>query len=755
MGQFNQYPCIKGRTITSFETQRCFGSLTFQIQPIVIGLALGTAGIQYTKAEDQYSNAILPKITTTAQDTQESDPLLLNQVNSTASRLKLSARETPASVQTITQKQLQENGVRTVKEAFGSITGATVGNVPGNPAVLTLRGFSGNTNTVLQDGVRLGASTFTTRDLDVWKYEKVEVLKGPASVLYGEGALGGTVNLVTRKPTLERTSVEGLLSSGSFSTARAALDANAPISADVAIRGGVSYLTSGSLNDIDRNQSRKIGLYSGLLYQPNDALSMLIAINYDDDKDNSSYQGSPVLPTSAARQPSQILDNPYGVVIDKATRYKNYNPEGAHLSAGTTNISWQTDYVLNPEWSISNIATFYHADREFFLAPEQTYTRSGLFNRTVERWDHDHTVWSNRLSASYDSLVADRFRQRFSLGTEYSHTHFESARPSGNLSAVDPFDPVVGSMPGADWSGWTSNFDFTTRINNWALFAENAINLNPKWLVVGGVRYETLDVDRESKNQITSTSQFFSPSFRPFSWRLGSVYDINDHVQVYGQYSTAVTPVSSLLVISTANGEFNLSKGKSAEIGFKSSSFDQKLALIGSIYHIELDDILTRDPNNVNLTVQGGKQKSKGAEITASYAITPQLRSNLGASWVDAQYKKLIESGGADRSGNRPINVPDRVINASMLYTFKSQPITLGGFVKHASGFYTDTANTYFVKGHTTYDASLSYALKNITLTLWGRNLTNEFYGEYSGYSSTQIYIGAPRSVELAMTFKY
>ena len=63
------------------------------------------------------------------------------------------------------------------------------------------------------------------------------------------------------------------------------------------------------------------------MYQPNDALSMLIAINYDDDKDNSSYQGSPVLPTSAARQPSQILDNPYGVVIDKATRYKTTTPK--------------------------------------------------------------------------------------------------------------------------------------------------------------------------------------------------------------------------------------------------------------------------------------------------------------------------------------------------------------------------------------------------------------------------------------------
>ena len=124
-------------------------------------------------------------------------------------------------------------------------------------------------------------------------------------------------------------------------------------------------------------------------------------------------------------------------------------------------------------------------------------------------------------------------------------------------------------------------------------------------------------------------------------------------------------------------------------------------------------------------------------------------------AWVDAEYKKLIEAGGANRSGNQPINVPEKVANASLSYQFSTLPITVSGFAKYASGFYTDTANTYFVDGHTTYDASLAYDLKNMTFTLWGRNLTDEFYGEYSGYSAKQIYIGAPRSVELGVTFKF
>ncbi|MNC32893.1 Ferrichrome-iron receptor precursor [compost metagenome] len=180
-------------------------------------------------------------------------------------------------------------------------------------------------------------------------------------------------------------------------------------------------------------------------------------------------------------------------------------------------------------------------------------------------------------------------------------------------------------------------------------------------------------------------------------------------------------------MISTANGSFDLSKGKSAELGFKSSVLDGKLDMIGSVYWIELNDILTRDPNNINLTVQGGQQVSKGAEFTASAVITPQLKASLGLAWVDAEYKKLIEAGGANRSGNQPINVPEKVADASLSYQFSILPITLSGFAKYASGFYTDTANTYFVDGHTTYDASLAYDLKNMTFTLWGRNLTDEF----------------------------
>ncbi|MBD9513660.1 TonB-dependent receptor [Pseudomonas sp. PDM22] len=689
---------------------------------------------------------------------EDVDPLHIDSVNGTGSRLGMSARETPATVETKTQKDMQRKGLRTTKEAFGDITGATVGNVPGNPAVLSMRGFTGNTINVLQDGVRVAASTITTRDVDTWPYERIEVLKGPASVLYGEGALGGTVNLITRKASLDGQQVDGQLSYGSFNTQRAAIGVNQPLSDSVAARFDVSYTDSDSFYDVDDQDTTAFSLTGSVLYKPSDDLSMLFAFDHFYDKYDSTYQGSPLVPASVAKNPSSIVDNPYGLVVDKGNRYTNYNPDGAHSGARSNMLRWTTDYRLNDTWTLNNLMSYYTARRDFFLSGEQTYNNStGKLDRTVQRISHDQQFWSERLSLGNDTYWGEH-RNRFTIGTEYSYTDLNNPRQNGTTTSVTVSDPDVGSFPSSaasNWPGSGKNVVYQSNMDSTAVFAEDAFNLTPDWLLVGGIRYEDINLRRSITDLNLGTRQSFHPTYEPFSWRLGTVYNLTPDVQLYAQYSTAVTPVSSLLLISTANGEFGLSKGKSVEVGFKATAFDGATDILGSLYWIQLDDILTRDPNDVTQTVQGGRQTSKGMELTTSTKLTSQLRADLGVSLVDARYDDLIEAGGADRSGNHPVNVPHTTANAALIYQFNALPVTAGVYAKHASGFYTDTANTYFVEGHTVFDASLAYDLKNATVTLRGRNLTNRFYGEYSGYSATQVYVGAPRSAELGLTFKF
>ena len=215
-----------------------------------------------------------------------------------------------------------------------------------------------------------------------------------------------------------------------------------------------------------------------------------------------------------------------------------------------------------------------------------------------------------------------------------------------------------------------------------------------------------------------------------------------------------MSPVSSILLASIANSRFKLTDGRAVEAGFKASGWGGRVSLTGAAYRIEQRNIITRDPVDPTVAVQGGRQSSQGVELVAVVTPIKPLRLSGGASYTDARYDALNEvvaGQTVSRRGNRPINVPAATVNASALYTVADR-LTLGAFVRHASAFYTDTANTIRVAGHVVVDASVSLPVApGVTMTARGRNLLNAFYGEYSGYPTTNVYIGAPRSFEIAL----
>lgn len=733
-------------------------------------LLLGAAAPCLLLAVPAAAQTTTPTARTDIIVTGQFDQPSLDDTSATASRLGLTIRETPASAETLTQADLQVQGLRTAREAYNQVVGAIAGNVPGNPAVVTLRGFSGSAVSVLQDGVRVSTSTVVGRDTNTWHFDRIEVIKGPASVLYGEGALAGVINKVTRKPTLDGDHMDSLLSYGSFNTLEAAGGVNLKLSDTIALRADASYLHSDSLYDVDDNTTRSAGLTASLLAKPSDALSILVAVDHYADRYDSSYQGLPFVAAAVAHDPSDALVSANGMVLDKALRRANYNPAGAYSGARDTTLRARIDYRLGGGWSLADDLSWYHAKRDFVLSGDQNFVApttafpDGSLARSVQRIYHDHRFWNERLVLANDGHVAG-LHNRFSLGGEYNRTKFINPRQQspvgGNaavpIAAVDPYDPVVGVFPTDIAAYSTTNVIYDSRLETSSVFAEDALNLTAKWLLVGGARYDHIALTRIITNlNANGAVTRADPRYDPFSWRVGTTYDVTPGITLYGQYTTAVVPVSSILLQSIANTAYKLTTGRSYEAGFKASLFGRVLTVTGAAYRIEQENILTRDPNNAQQAVQGGRQSSQGLELAANAAVTPHLSLQGGASYTDARYDQLSELVGTtrvDRSGNRPINTPSTTVNGSALYTLAALPVTLGAFVRHASGFYTDTANTYFIRGHTTVDASISYPVApQATLTLRGRNLTNAFYGEYSGYPVTNVYIGAPRSVDVALT---
>ncbi|MDP2152175.1 MAG: TonB-dependent receptor [Methylotenera sp.] len=174
---------------------------------------------------------------------------------------------------------------------------------------------------------------------------------------------------------------------------------------------------------------------------------------------------------------------------------------------------------------------------------------------------------------------------------------------------------------------------------------------------------------------------------------------------------------------------------------------EAKGELTFAIYHIEKDDIITRDPSNPTLRVQGGKQSSRGIELAATLFPVNHWRTDLNMALVDARYDALLEAGGVSRAGNTPIDVPKKIANAWVYYQQTSWEAGIGA--RMVGKRFANNANTSTMQGYTVYDASIAWRV-NPKTTLRGnlRNLTDKLYAPVS-YAAQQFILGESRRAEL------
>lgn len=665
-----------------------------------------------------------------------------------ASYTGLSAAETPATVNVITQEQMQSQGLRSLIEVYNAAPGVRAGNLPGEPGTTTMRGFSRAATGYLVDGVRAVDPLLTSRNHDSYNFERVEILKGPASVINGTGALAGAINLVTRKPRLEQASQDVMLAYGTFDTLRAGASVNRPLNDKTAVQASLSYGQSSGY--VDDTESNNLGLTTGVLHKVSERLTLSASLDYFSDNFETAYFGTPLIAESLARDPSGIVSTANGLVIDESLRDKNYNVNDGSMESDTVWLRTNADYLMSESWKLRNELSFYSADRAWINAEDYLYNSgTQLLDRYTTLITHDHQFWAERLSLTKDSALNGR-RNRLAVGGEYIDTDFGSKRRFGTTSAVDPFDPDRGDFPEDNAVNFSSRNDFESQVKTTALFMEDALNFTPQWLGVISLRRESIQLDREIHDVTADTITRFDRNYTSNTWRVGSVYELANGTALFAQYNQGAVPVTTLLLSNAARAEFELSTGRSLEAGIKTPLGDGRATLLVSVYQIEQDDILTRDPLTPSLTIQGGSQRSRGIEVEFDIALTAQWQLSANANLQQAEFTEMTSSSGDDQSGNRPSNVPNRTLNLNTTYTLMTMPLTIGVGISNVGDFYTDTANTIKVDGHTLLNASLSYPLGDGTLELRGRNLTDEFYADWSGYSSTQVYIGAPRSHELS-----
>lgn len=673
-----------------------------------------------------------------------------------SSRLGLTLREIPASINVITQETMQERGLRTVSEAIQAATGVTVGESPVAPGAFSMRGLGRNQTRVLFDGLSIGPTGFVTRPRDSWNLDRIEILKGPASVLYGEGAVAGMVNLVTKRPYRADSGTDVMVSYASYNTVRAGLGSGGTLGTDkLHYRIDGSYQNADSIMGVQRTPYTYYNLTSGLLYDVTSRLNVELSFDVAHDQ-SKPYWGTPLVPKSfSTDQVNSVVSTTDGRTVDEGMLRKNYNVQDSDMSALTTwtklKVAWQPVDQID----VRNQSYYFTATRKWKNAETYSFnTGTQLIDRDRFLVEHEQWVAGDRLELQVNHLIG-RFKNRFVSGIDFSYINFN--RPSffaGDVDSVDPFNPVQGVFGGGPTARQV------VKITTTAFFAEDQFTIIDPLKIVAGVRYDLVHLERELFNTAgaLNTTTSFSQNFYPLTWRAGVVYDVLPQITLYGQYATAAEPANGSLFSLSATQRAQMATGKQWEVGAKGQLWRNRVEWTVAYFDIVRENFPTQISQTEAAFV--GQQSSKGVELDLAAKLTDAWRVQGNVTFLSAKFDKFSQSSGGNvvsRNGNRPPEIPQTVANLWSIYRLPiSLPFDVGAAWRYVGDRYNDNANTIRLKAFMTADAWLSMGYKQFWLTLRGRNLFDKTYAQSgSQFYPDQVLIGLPRTYELSLTARF
>ncbi|MYM27971.1 TonB-dependent siderophore receptor [Duganella sp. CY15W] len=692
---------------------------TTSLRPVVAAVALLCAHSALAQQAES-----MPTVTVQAEALHEG--LGLTRQNATASRLNLTAMELPASLDTLSADTMQARGDLLVKDAVTRTTGLTDISSPGNGVAYSARGFSGNgAIALLENGQRpqVGSGT-ATYPADPWGYEYIEVLRGPGSIVYGSGTTGATINAVRKAPQ-RTTAFEAIAGIGDGKALRGGVGATGAIGEKGAFR--IDAYADRSDGFIDRGNSRHGKVLSSLTYALTNDLDLDLSLDHLEQKPQR-YFGTPLVNGRIAGE----------------LRHQNYDVGDADISFTDDKAVARLTWRVTPALTISNELAYMKAHRNWRNAEYYYYDTQA---KVVDRSDyiaiqHNQEQTGNRLEARWNAGA-----NRVVAGWEAASINFQhnNNSPYGGASVVAP----TGFNPGTFDSPDPVLPNFRTHTTTNAFYAEDAYDITSSLLLLAGVRHDQYKVERVSLLGATG----FTSRLNSNAVRLGLTWKLAADTSVYGQVSSGSDPVTSLLSLNLANSRYKLTSSRQVEAGVKQSLANGKAEWTAALYRISKDDIITRDPAHPALSIQGGSQSSRGAELSASVKLAQAWRLEANAAYTDAQFDQLLESGNVSRAGNRPSDVPKISANLWLNYRADAWRAALGA--RYVGERFIDNANSQVLPAYTTMDASLGWNIsRNVLLQLNLRNLTNKLYASTS-YSDAQYLLGDRRHGELTVQWRY
>ncbi len=647
----------------------------------------------------------------------------------TATKIDAPLRDIPQTVNVISQEMMRDKGVRSMEDALKSVPGVSLSHGDGQRDQVVIRGFSALGDQFV-DGFRDDAMYYR----DMSNVEQIEVVKGPAAVLYGRGSSGGMINRVTKKPGIDKT--ETTLQLGSWNQRRGEVDIARNVDQTM------SFRLTGAIERADsfRNQQflEREAFAPSLLFKFNADTSLLVQAEYLHDKRVTdwgipSYQGRP-------------LDVPARMYYGAANARDADTSDSRVASAGFT-----LNHRFNDNWSLRNGFRFYQykldrysttagavtPDANLVLYPSgfRVARSRGAISRS------EHGIF-NQTELTQKATLAG-MRHQVLYGVELSEQDRWQMTRAGTATSLDAYNPVAPDANPVLTVNPASTNSGKSQVA--AAYVQDLISLTDHWKALVGIRYDafkqTVDVDTIPGR----TDKAWSP-------RAGLVYQPTSTQSYYVSWSKSFQPAGESFNLTPSNATVAPQRTTNKEIGARIDLFDRKAAVTASLFSLERSNILTSDPANPLLSIPIGTQRTNGLELTFAGELGQGWTVSTGYAFMDAKINKSLNP---DVQGKRATLTPRHSANVWLTKSVARSWLA-GAGVNVVGARYADSTNTTTMPGYTTIDAMLAYRLGKAYLQLNLYNLLNRQYiASAHGSVANSLLPGAPRSAMLTARYAF
>jgi iron complex outermembrane receptor protein len=652
--------------------------------------------------------------------------------------------ETPQSVTVVTRDQMDDQGVQSVSQALrysASVLGETRLSTGRYDSVF-IRGFGGAgsgagfVNNL--DGLRLlRGYNFLVPTIEPWGLERVEVLRGPASVVFGQVKPGGLINMISKRPR-DVAHGEIQLQVGSFERRQLAFDFGGPVTADKTVLYRIVGLGRAADTQVDFTKEERLYIAPSVTFQPNAATSLTVLASFQRDPETGFYGFMPSVGTVLPNRNGRIRSN----LFPGEPSYEGYSRN--HLTAG-----YAFEHRFNDVFSFrQNVRYSDLESRNRTVALASLGADQRTATRRVTASNEKATTFGidNQLQADFRTGPLTH-KVLFGVDGYWSDsTAFTGA--GGTVQPLNLFNPVYGRRPFAV----PAVPGVKNESQHYGIYLQDEIKIDRLSIVLGGRFDHAMSRTRNLTNGVLTKQDDFANT-----GRVALMYNFDNGFAPYASYSTSFDPQTGATFAQTP---FKPTEGEQYEVGFKYQPPGSSAFLQAAVYELTQTNVPTADPRNPGFQIQTGEVRARGVEVEARATLFDNLDLVAAYAYTDAEVTK---STGVD-FGKRPPVVPRHMASLWAHYTFKTglfSGLGLGAGVRYVGKGAGDAGNTFFTDDYTLVDAAISYDLgaANAAMKGWKVqvNAQNLFDKEYVAgcYGTVQCSFGLRRTVLATLSYRW